>query len=945
VPAETKLDRSIVELRVLDAVQILLEDLGKHRSVPALGLDASLEKGLGLGSLERVELISRLESAFSVELPEAVLAQADTPEDLVEALLSGSRAPSPGGVVARTTSAGLPPPTSARTLVEALAARAEAEPDRPHIYLKEDGGEARTIRYGELFRDALGVAGGLAAEGIEPEDTVALMMPTCRDFFVAFAGVLLAGGVPVPLYPPFRMDRLEEYASRQVGILANAETRTFITVARGRSMGGLLRSRVPELRSVTTVEELLSRALPAPEVSLGAESPALIQYTSGSTGNPKGVLLTHRNLLSNVRAIGRALDIQGTDVGVSWLPLYHDMGLIGCWLTPLYYGIPMAIMSPLAFLTRPERWLWTIHAHRATLSVSPNFGYELCVRKIRREALEGLDLSCWRSALNGSESVSPDTLKHFEECFAPYGFRPEAMMPVYGLAESSVALAAPPLGRAARIEEINRELFEKEGRAQPDVESETSPLRFVSVGRPIEGHEVRIVDDGGSDLPERSEGVLEFRGPSTMKGYFRRPDETREVMRPGGWVSSGDRAYLADGEIFITGRAKDIIIRAGRNIYPQEVEEIIADVDGIRRGCVAAFGIIDKRQGTEKMVVVAETRAEEESEKARMESAIQEKLSELFGSPADDVVLVAPGAIPKTSSGKLRRSACRDRYLEGDFQVKQSRGRSLMLEIGLHEAAGRARRWLEKCGRAFYGSYVVLLSGSTLLTFWLLALAIPSRRLVNRAVRLGARAYIGLSGCRLRVNGLEHLHDLSGGASVLVSNHASYLDPLPLMATLPLDYAFVVKREAASWPIIGTFVRRLGYLSVERIDPQGSVSSAEKVGDVLQDGRSVFFFPEGTFTYASGLRPFKLGAFKLAAESGRPVIPLALLGTRHWLRDRTWLPRRSDLKIVVEKPLYPSESSLSEVVRLRDGAADAIARHVGEPRLDIVAAGLPTGPE
>jgi 1-acyl-sn-glycerol-3-phosphate acyltransferase len=328
-----------------------------------------------------------------------------------------------------------------------------------------------------------------------------------------------------------------------------------------------------------------------------------------------------------------------------------------------------------------------------------------------------------------------------------------------------------------------------------------------------------------------------------------------------------------------------------------------------------------------------------------MESVIQEKLSELFGSPADDVVLVAPGAIPKTSSGKLRRSACRGRYLEGDFLVKQSRGRSLMLEIGLHEAAARVRRWLDKCGRAIYGSYVVLLSGSTLLAFWLLALAIPSRRLVNRAVRLGARAYIGLSGCRLRVNGLEHLHDLSGEASVLVSNHASYLDPLPLMATLPLDYAFVVKREAASWPIIGTFIKRLGYLSVERIDPQGSISSADKVGDVLQNGRSVFFFPEGTFTYASGLRPFKLGAFKLAAESGRPVIPLALLGTRHWLRDRTWLPRRSDLKIIVEKPLYPSESSLSEVVRLREDAADAIARHVGEPRLDIVAAGLPTGPE
>jgi 1-acyl-sn-glycerol-3-phosphate acyltransferase len=923
-------------------VAVFLKELGKHRALAALGLDAPLEGGLGLGSLEQVELVTRLEDRFAVELPEAVLARAETPRDLAKALISGTEeAPWKGGVKLRSMPAGPTPPTSAVTLVEAMAARVEAEPERPHVFLQEEGGE-RVLGYGELYRDALALAGGLAAEGVVAGDTVALMMPTCRDFFVAFSGVLLAGGVPVPLYPPFRLDRLEEYAARQAGILIDAGTRLFITVARGRSIGGVLRSRVPDLRRVTTVVDLLDRSLSPPKVVLDSESPALIQYTSGSTGRPKGVLLTHGNLLSNIRAIGRALDVRGTDVGVSWLPLYHDMGLIGCWLAPLYFGVPMAILSPLAFLSRPERWLWTIHAHRATISVSPNFGYELCVRKIRPEGLEGLDLSCWRAALNGAEPVSPGTLERFARRFVPHGFRPEIMMPVYGLAESSVALAAPPLERGPRIEKVDRELLEKEGRARPPKEGATSPLKFVSVGRPLEGHEVRVVDDDGAALPDRVEGVLEFRGPSTMKGYYRRADETREVLRPGGWVSSGDRAFLAEGEIFITGRAKDIIIRAGRNIHPQEVEEIVAEVDGVRRGCVAAFGIVEEEQGTEKMIVVVETRTGDEEEKTRIEGDIQKRLGELFGSPADAVVVAPPGTIPKTSSGKLRRSACRDSYLEGDSLRGQSPGHSLLLQIAFHEAAHRLRRLLSRCGRILYAAYTVILFLFTVLPLWLVALVVPSRRLVVKAVRLGARLYILLSGCRLRVKGLEHLRDLAGTPAVLVSNHASYLDSLPLMASLPLDYVFVVKREARSWPFIGTFIRALGHITVERVDRLGSLASADQVGEVLQKGRSVFFFPEGTFTRATGLRPFKLGAFKVAAESGRPVVPLALVGTRRWLRDRTWFPKRSDLQIVVEEPLYPSTGSLAEVVRLKDDARDAIARHVGEPRLDLVAAGLPT---
>jgi len=938
----TEVDRGSVEIRVLAVIRALLLTLGGNRALGALGREASLERDLGLGSLERVELLSRLEAEFGVELPDSVLAEARTPAHLVEALLAGEApafsAPTFGA--ATTAHAVLPPPEDAQTLVEVLRLRAEAEPTRPHIYLQEEGKEERTLLYGDLFRSASAVASGLAENGLEPGETVALMLPTSEDFFVAFAGVQLAGGVPVPLYPPFSLDRIAEYAARQSTVLANAGAKMLITVSRGRALGQVLRSSVPLLRQVTTVEELAELAAPGHSApALSADSPALVQYTSGSTGDPKGVLLSHRSLLANVRAIGRALDMGPTDVGASWLPLYHDMGLIGCWFTPLYFGIPVAILSPLAFLSRPERWLWTIHARRATISPAPNFAYELCVRKVSDRALEGLDLSCWKAALNGAEPVLPETIERFTRRFAAYGFRAEALMPVYGLAEATVALSFSPLGRPPRVDSVAREPFETEGRAAPAAASERSPLRFVSVGRPLPGHQVRIVDEEGREQLERVEGSLLFRGPSTMQGYYRNPEANAAVFKAEGWVDSGDRAFLAEGEIFITGRAKDLIIRAGRNYYPQEIEAVVSEVEGIRRGCVVAFGVTEPREGTEKLAVVAETRAPgkmDDKTKEALAGAIQERLVDALGVPADLLLLVPPRTVPKTSSGKLRRSACRDAYLKGDL-VKARRSGALMIGwMAVAEAKLRAGGLLSRVGRGLYGAYFIALAAALTLPFWLLAL-LSSRPLLRRAVGFGARVFLRASGCRLRVEGAEHL--AGGGPFVLVSNHASYVDPLPLLAALDLDYAFVVKREAGSWPVVGTFIRKMGHALVERDDAVLSLAETEQLKRILGGGRSVHFFPEATFTRATGLRPFKLGAFKLAAECGRPIVAAALVGTRHLLRDGTWLPRRTDLAVVLEPPRQAASSSLEEVVRLREETAEAIARRVGEPRLDLVAAG------
>ena len=585
----------------------LVAELGGPPARAAVTLDDSLDRDLGIGSLERVELLLRLEHVFSVRLPDTVMADAGTPRDLTIAILAAEPSrpeaiPSPRTPLGRAASA----PASAETLTAVLAWHANATPERIHIYLRTEEGQEQPITYGSLWERANAIAAGLRARGLGPGEAVALMLRSEEAFFHTFFGVLLAGGVPVPIYPPFRRDRIEEYAQRQLAILDNAQARALITFPEAGRVAGLLRARVPSLRHVLTASALARPGTAVPMPRANADDPALIQYTSGSTGAPKGVLLTHANILANIRAIGEAIAIGPADVAVSWLPLYHDMGLIGSWLGALNFGIPIVILSPLQFLSRPARWLWALHAHRGTVSAAPNFAFDLCVRKIADENIEGLDLRTWRLALNGSEPVSAETIDRFTRRFARFGFRPETMCPVYGLAEASVALTIPAPGTGPRIDTIAREPFQQRGEPRPATADDLSTLRFVGCGQPLPRHKLRIVDKAGRPVGERMEGRIEFRGPSVTSGYFRNPKATHAALHEG-WMDSGDLGYWAQDELFVTGRQKDMIIKAGRNLYPQEVEEIVGAIPGIRKGCVAAFGIHDPAIGTERLVVIAES--------------------------------------------------------------------------------------------------------------------------------------------------------------------------------------------------------------------------------------------------------------------------------------------------------------------------------------------------
>jgi len=892
-----------------------------------VGSRDSLERDLGISSLERVELLVRLERAFGVRLGDTAMADALTPHDL--AITIENADPNVVDDLPRLqveSTAATPAPPSARTIVEALAWHAERTPDRISIHLHKDEGQ-QPLTYGWLWHQSSRVAAGLVARGLRPRDTVAIMLRTEPAFFPSFFGTLMASCVPVPLYPPFRTDRVEEYAQRQVGILRNADARLMITFAEIERIAGLVVNRVPSLETVVTMDVLAADATFRPR-RFTAGDPALIQYTSGSTGHPKGVLLSHANLLANIRSIQRALSIGSDDVGVSWLPLYHDMGLIGAWLGTMYFGTPLALMSPLAFLARPARWLWALHTHRGTMSPAPNFAYDLCVHRVIDDEIAGLDLSSVRVLLNGSETVVPDTLERFNRRFAPYGLNAGAVAPVYGLAECAVGLAMPPVGRSPRFDRVARGVFEKRGRAEPATLDDISALRFVSCGRALPDHELRVVDDNGSIVGERHEGHVRFRGPSATAGYYRNPEATRALVSADGWLETGDLGYIADGELFLTGRRKDLIIKGGRNIHPHEAEEIVGNIDGVRKGCVAAFGVADPDRGSERFVLVAETRATASDEREQIRSEIISRSSDMLGLPPDVVILSPPASILKTSSGKIRRGATRDEFLAG----RLTRGRRPVLiqwsRLFTQAVIGALGHWTGWLARVVFTAYVVTVFLVTGLVIWSAMALGPRGRWVDRLVGRWTRILFTLAGCHVEVIGLDHLRGV--GPVVFVGNHTSYADPPLMISVLPTRIRFAAKARLATYPFLGLAIRKAGHVTIEKADQSKLVESASDILAPLRAGESLFVFPEGTFVAEPGLLPFRLGAFRAAADSDCPVVPVSIRGMRDIFPAGTWLLRPGRVTVTIGKPIRSRNQDWSEMVRMRDEARAVIARETGE---------------
>jgi 1-acyl-sn-glycerol-3-phosphate acyltransferase len=898
-----------------------------HRA--ALDLECRLEHDLGLDSLARTELITRINEKFAVIMPDEALL-AETPHVLLTLLAQAAGMPDAKETPERQKlSAGVTDiPSSALNLMEVLAWHLDHQPMRTHILYYGSNDNPDEMSYQDLWIGAARVAAGLWERSVRPGDRVALMLPTGKRYFFCFFGVLVAGAVPVPIYPPTRASQLEEHLRRHARILQNAGVRILITFEEAHRVARLLKTQAPSLQHIVNWTEFDSAPATPPVVDRRSDDIAFLQYTSGSTGDPKGVVLSHADLLANIRAMGDAIEVTPEDIFISWLPLYHDMGLIGAWLGSLYYGLPLVIMSPLRFLARPSRWLWAIHRHRGTLSASPNFGYELCLNKVAEEEIAGLDLSTWRFAFNGAEPVTAATLQGFARRFAPYGLRPEALAPVYGLAEAAVGLAFPPPMRGPVIDRVNRTHLMLNGEAITASEDDAHPLTIVSCGRPLPGYRVQVVDSANRPLPERYEGRLEFQGPSATRGYFNNPEASARLIRDG-WLDSGDRAYLADGEIFITGRIKEMIIRGGRNIYPYELEQQLGEIPGIRKGCVAVFASSDPTTGNERLVVVAESRERDPQHQEGLSQAIRERTTDLLGMPPDDILIASPHTVLKTSSGKLRRGAMGMLYKQGRLGRDQ---RPLPLQI-LSLLVSATLNWLghihHSAARYLFAAYAWIIFYTLTPLVWLSVVLLPRLSWRWNLIRLAIRTLRGLTAIPLRVEGLKHLPS-PDRPIILVANHSSYLDTLALIDGIPRDFIYVAKQELAEKFHSRVFLQRLDTLFVERFDTRRSAIATAEFATQLAAARSLAFYPEGTFRAEPGLLPFHMGAFVAAAQSGVQILPVTIRGTRAILKSDSNFPNHGAVQIIVSQAITPQKDDWAEAVRLKVSAREKIASHCNE---------------
>ncbi len=576
-----------------------------------------------------------------------------------------------------------------KTYLEVLESLATASDERGLTFVASDGSEKK-IGYRTLHDEIFRRGRQMLACGVQAGDRVALIIPEPDQFVLSFLGAVSAGLVPVPLYPPLALSKIDTYLQATTRILLAASADLLVTTTQVEKVLWSIVPKIWTLRDLVTVEKLAEKDekhAPRPEVR--PEDPVFLQFTSGSTAAPKGVVVTHASLLANGTAIiGEGLECDPDhDVGVSWLPLYHDMGLIGFVLAPLIRRIPIVYIPTLTFVRRPTLWMDVVHKHRGTLTFAPNFAFARLTKRATEADLARWDLSCLRVVGCGAEPIHPATMKAFvDRMSAGARLNPEAMLPCYGMAEATLAITFIGLGERIKTDRHGA-------------------LELVSCGRPFSGHEVAIFeagDEGSRRLPDGVTGEIRVRGPSIAAGYFRDEAATRAAFLSDGWLRTGDLGYVKDGELYVSGRQKDILIIHGRNYYPQTIEWQVEEVAGIRKGNVVAFSV--PGQDTEEIVIVAETAEKDPEKRAELAQRVKAHLSSALSLAAADVVLLGVGELPKTTSGKLQRRKTREQYLSRTLAregVRTAGGAADRFALARHVVAGFASRMTHRA-RSFW---------------------------------------------------------------------------------------------------------------------------------------------------------------------------------------------------------------------------------------------------
>lgn len=563
-----------------------------------------------------------------------------------------------------------------RTVAKAIEDAASSSKNG-YRFISEESSAEPFFSYAGVERQTARFGGALQALGLKKGDRVALILPDNTDFVFAFLGAVRAGIIPVPIYPPTGLGKLAGYLDNTLHIVAKSASKLLVTNNEIKLMLGTIQAKSPGLERVVDIETLRNSKEELKPVQIGLSDTCFLQFTSGSTSRPKGVIVTHENLAYNVHAImpvGLSIE-DGVDAGISWLPLYHDMGLIGFVIAPVYHRNSITFIPPLLFLKRPARWLDTISRHRGTISFGPNFAYALCVKRIKDSEVQGLDLSSWRIAGCGAEPIRAENLRAFADKFAPIGFSEKAFVCCYGMAESTLAISFSAIWTGVQTDCVKGETLWEKGIAEPAEPGSEGSAQIVQCGGPFEGHEIKIFapDDEESKhpLPERQVGEIRLRGPSVTKGYFNDPDLTEKTFA-GAYLRTGDLGYLAGGKVYICGRSKEVIIVNGRNYYPQDLEWESSRVEGVRKGNVIAFGTMKPSGDRERVVIVFETSVSDETQKNKLKQDVRGMIQQALGLTVDEVVAVAAGVLPKTSSGKLQRAQTRALYENGELFSRSS---------------------------------------------------------------------------------------------------------------------------------------------------------------------------------------------------------------------------------------------------------------------------------
>lgn len=552
----------------------------------------------------------------------------------------------------------------APTLTEAIA-RLAHDDARGFVFVREDGSE-RFRSFRAIAEETRRRAADLHARGLRKGDRLAIVVPDPESFVLSFLGAVTAGVIPVPLSPQLSFKNAAAYhdtvahvvrASGAKHLLVSDATRPFVEPVLARADMGL--------GALLDVETLGAKELPFEPVPIAPTDIAFLQFTSGSTSRPKGVVVTHRNLAWNSESFmihGLRRD-SSFDKGVSWLPLFHDMGLIGFVIGPLFTDVPVVFLPTASFVRRPRLWLDKIHEHRGTITYAPNFAYQLVTKRLKASELEGLDLSCLRHAGCGAEPIQAKTLRAFAEKLAPAKFDPSAFLPSYGMAEATLAITFVPSKTGLRTDSVDKGAL---GEGAALAASGEAALELVNCGRPFPEHAIAIVDDQGRSLGDRQVGQILARGPSIAGGYFAEPELSAEAFKPGPdgelWLHTGDLGYTVAGELFVCGRIKDLVIVRGRNVYPSDLEWVVSELPDAARGTVVAFGV--EVDGEEQLVFAVEGLS---SEAERVRDAIAHAVQASFSLATHDVVVVPPGTLPRTSSGKPQRRKVKDMYLDGSL--------------------------------------------------------------------------------------------------------------------------------------------------------------------------------------------------------------------------------------------------------------------------------------